>query len=57
MVRSVECGFFLMFIEIKKEVVCSYIAEAKGICFMACAASGAISKLLFVSNGTLPVKD
>lgn len=53
MVRSVECGFFLMFIEIKKEVVCSYIAEAKGICFMACAASGAISKLLFVSNGTL----
>jgi hypothetical protein len=33
--------------------VCSYIAEAKGICVVACAASGAISKLLFVSNGTL----
>lgn len=57
MVRRVECWFFLNVHGDKKEVVCSYIAEAKGICFMACAASGAISKLLFVSNGTLPVKD
>lgn len=53
MVRRVECWFFLNVHRDKKEVVCSYIAEAKGICFMACAASGAISKLLFVSNGTL----